>query len=72
MEGEILGVIALLAMVVIISIIIKTTDIIGSLFIRGVISIRNLKLHVNAIYKDLNTINREIDTEYSPAVLSYI
>ena len=72
LDGEMLHLILMIIIAVLISIVIKTTDIIGSFFIKSIIAIRNLKLHVNAIYKDLNTINREIDVEYSPAVTSYI
>lgn len=34
------------------------------------IGVRNTKLH-NEAYEDLDTMNRDIDAEYSPAVLSY-
>jgi len=53
-------------------IVIKSSDAIGNLLIRIYILIRNFRLHIKSKYKDLDTINREINAEYSPAILSYI
>ena len=72
MGGEVLLAIGMIATIIIIAILIKIIDIIGNFFIKIFIAITNSKLHIDAIYKDLNTINREIDVEYSPAVASYI
>lgn len=50
----------------------KTTEKTGNSYIRISIAIRNLKLHVKSKYNDLNIMNRDIDVDYSPAVLSYL
>lgn len=49
----------------------KFSDAISNFFIKIFILIRNFKLYIKIKYTNSNTINREIDAKYSPAVLSY-
>lgn len=70
--GDIIVVIPLVIFVIVLVIVIKSSDLFGNLFIKINIAIRNLRLHIKSTYKDLNVLNRDIDVEYSPAVLSYI
>ncbi len=72
MEENAIGVIIAGIILAIIVITIKSSDKIGNIYIKVFIAIRNLKLHVKAIYKDLNILNRDIDVDYSPAMLSYL
>ena len=57
---------------IIIIILIKFSEKIGNIFIKFFIDIRNFRLHVKATYNDIIIMNRDIDVDYSPAVLSYL
>ena len=64
---------AFIIVIVIITIIsIKSSEKIGNMFIKFFIAIRNFRLHVKATYNDIIVMNRDIDVDYSPAVLSYL
>lgn len=45
---------------------------ISNIYIKASINIRNAKLKVKSQYVDLITMNREINADYSPALLSYL
>lgn len=72
MAGEAYTTILILVFAAILIIAIKVSEKIGNLFIKIFIAIRNFRLHVKARYDDLSIMNRDIDADYSPAVLSYL
>jgi len=50
----------------------KTIQKLGNTYIKSSIALRNFKMHLKAKYDNLSVMDREINVDYSPAVLSYL
>lgn len=72
MEDEGRLIILILALGIFFIFFLKIIEKLGNTYIKSSIGLRNFKMYLKSQYNDLSMMHREINVEYSPAVLSYL